>query len=177
MFEVNINKEIFQADEETCFAVDLYLANEMNTHANLKFIQGSAESIPLDDDSQDVVLNVESCHAYGNVDKFLSEVRRVLKKDGYLLLVDFRSVENMELLKKQLERSGLKILQEENISKNVINAMEEEDETKKERIKRLIPAKWQKLFAEFAGVVGSRLHTNLLSGERLYYRFVLQKVD
>ncbi len=155
-------------------AVDL--ANEMNPHSNLKFIQGSAESIPLDDDSKDVVLNVESCHAYGNVDKFLSEVKRVLKKDGYLLLVDFRSVENMELLKKQLERSGLKVLLEENISKNVINAMEEEDETKKERIKRLIPTKWQKLFAEFAGVVGSRLHTNLLSGERLYYRFVLQKV-
>lgn len=58
-------------------AVDL--ANKIHRLPNLKFIQGSAEAIPLPDDSIDVILNVESCHAYGSVDKFLSEVRRVLK--------------------------------------------------------------------------------------------------
>lgn len=156
-------------------AVDL--ANRIHKVPNLQFIQGSAESIPLEDNSIDVVLNVESCHAYGSVDKFLSEVKRVLKPGGYLLLVDFRSVENMELLKSQLGNSGLQLLEEENISQNVVNAMEEEDEVKQARIKRLVPAKWQKLFAEFAGVVGSRLHTNLINGSRLYYRFVLKKAD
>lgn len=154
-------------------AVDL--ANKIHKVPNLQFIQGSAESIPLDDNSIDVVLNVESCHAYGSVDKFLSEVKRVLKPGGYLLLVDFRSVENMDLLKTQLENSGLELLEEENISQNVVNAMEAEDEVKQARIKRLVPDKWQKLFAEFAGVVGSRLHTNLINGTRLYYRFVLKK--
>lgn len=154
-------------------AVDL--ANKIHHVPNLKFIQGSAESIPLGDNTIDVVLNVESCHAYGSVDKFLNEVKRVLKPGGYLLLVDFRSVENMELLRSQLKNSGLKILEEENISKNVVQAMEAEDDVKQKRIKRLVPAKWQKLFAEFAGVVGSRLHTNLISGARLYYRFVLRK--
>ena len=93
-----------------------------------------------------------------------------------MLLVDFRSVENMELLKSQLDKSGLELLEEENISQNVVNAMEAEDDVKQKRIKRLVPAKWQKLFAEFAGVVGSRLHTNLINGSRLYYRFVLRKV-
>lgn len=155
-------------------AVDL--ANKIHKVPNLQFIQGSAESIPLEDNTIDVVLNVESCHAYGSVDKFLSEVKRVLKPGGYLLLVDFRSVENMELLKSQLSKSGLELLEEENISQNVVNAMEAEDEVKQKRIKRLVPAKWQKLFAEFAGVVGSRLHTNLINGSRLYYRFVLRKV-
>ena len=53
--------------------------------------------------------------------------------------------------------------------------MEAEDDVKQERIKKLVPERWQKLFAEFAGVVGSRLHTNLIKGDRLYYRFVLQK--
>lgn len=154
-------------------AVDL--ANKIHKLPNLQFIQGSAESIPLEDNSIDVVLNVESCHAYGSVDNFLSEVKRVLKPGGYLLLVDFRSVENMDLLKKQLANSGLKMLEEENISQNVVNAMEAEDDVKQERIKKLVPERWQKLFAEFAGVVGSRLHTNLIKGDRLYYRFVLQK--
>lgn len=154
-------------------AVDL--AKKLHKVPNLSFIQGSAESIPLPDNSKDIVLNVESCHAYGSVDKFLSEVKRVLKPGGYLLLVDFRSVENMDLLKSQLAKSGLELIEEENISQNVINAMEEEDETKQARIKRLVPAKWQKLFADFAGVVGSKLHTNLKNGTRLYYRFVLRK--
>ncbi|HCM78067.1 MAG TPA: hypothetical protein DIS90_16910 [Cytophagales bacterium] len=154
-------------------AVDL--ANKIHQLPNLQFFQGSAESIPLEDNTIDVVLNVESCHAYGSVDKFLSEVKRVLKPGGYLLLVDFRSVENMNLLKQQLKNSGLKQLEEENISKNVVQAMEAEDDVKKERIKKLVPEKWRKLFGEFAGVVGSKLHTNLINGDRLYYRFVLRK--
>lgn len=157
-------------------AVDL--ANKIHSLPNLKFIQGSAEAIPLDSNSIDVVINVESCHAYGSVEKFLSEVKRVLKPGGYLLLVDFRNeenVENMNTLKNQLQNTGMPILESENITDNVIRSIESEDETKKHRIKTLIPAKWQKLFSEFAGVVGSRFYETLKNGTRQYYRFVLQK--
>src|SRR5690606_26067170 len=142
---------------------------------NLRFIQGSAENIPLADNSVDVVLNVESCHAYGSVDKFLSETRRVLRPGGYLLLVDFRDVQNMDLLRQQLHNSGMNVLEEEDIAPNVVQAMEAEDVVKKERIKKLFPPRWQELFGEFAGVVGSRIHTNLKNKTRLYHRFVLQK--
>src|SRR5690606_12201647 len=115
------------------------------------------------------------CHAYGSVDKFLSEVKRVLKAGGYLLLVDFRDEKNMNLLRRQLQHSGLELLQEEDIAPNVVKAMEAEDDVKRERIKTLFPPKWQKIFGEFAGVVGSRIHQNLKTGARQYYRFVLQK--
>src|SRR5688572_22934700 len=118
-------------------AVDL--ANKLHNLPNLKFIQGSAEDIPLKDNSIDVVINVESCHAYGSVEKFLSEVKRVLKPGGHLLLVDFRNeknVENMGTLKQQLQNTGMEILVEENITENVIKSIEAEDESKKERIKR-----------------------------------------
>jgi ubiquinone/menaquinone biosynthesis C-methylase UbiE len=154
-------------------AVDL--SNKIHPLPNLRFIQGSAESIPLADNSIDVVLNVESCHAYGSVDKFLSEVKRVLKPGGYLLLVDFRDVKNMDLLRSQLRNTGMEWIEEKNIAPNVVRAMEAEDDVKKERIKSLFPEKWQNLFGEFAGVVGSRIHLNLKSGARLYYRFVLRK--
>ncbi len=154
-------------------AVDL--SNKIHVLPNLRFIQGSAEDIPLADNSVDVVLNVESCHAYGSVDKFLSEVRRVLRPGGYLLLVDFRDVQNMELLRRQLHNSGMAMLEEEDIAPNVVKAMEAEDDVKKERIKKLFPPRWQELFGEFAGVVGSRIHTNLKNKTRLYHRFVLQK--
>ncbi|MFM8913118.1 MAG: methyltransferase domain-containing protein [Flammeovirgaceae bacterium] len=156
-------------------AVDL--ANKIHKQSNLKFIQGSAEEIPVESDSMDVVINVESCHCYGSVDKFLSEVKRVLKPNCYLLLVDFRNeVKNMELLQQQIKNSGLKLLQEENISKNVIAAIEAENPAKVKRIEELIPKRWQKLFSDFAGVVGSRFYNTLKDGTRVYYRFVLQKV-
>ena len=154
-------------------AVDL--ANKIHVLPNLRFIKGSAENIPLADNSVDVVLNVESCHAYGSVDKFLAEVLRVLKPGGYLLLVDFRDVKNMDLLRHQLKNSGMQMLQEEDIAPNVVKAMEAEDEMKKERIKTLFPPKWQALFGEFAGVVGSRIHVNLKNKARLYHRFVMRK--
>ncbi len=154
-------------------AVDL--ANKIHPLPNLKFIQGSAESIPLPDNHVDVVLNVESCHAYGSVEKFLSEVKRVLKPGGYLLLVDFRDVNNMDLLRTQLRNCKMEWIEEENIGPNVVQAMEAEDDLKKERIKTLFPPKWQKIFGEFAGVVGSRIHLNLKNKTRLYHRFMLRK--
>lgn len=157
-------------------AVDL--ANKTHVRPNLKFIQGSAESLPLKDNSVDVVINVESCHAYGSVDKFLSEVKRVLKPGGSLLLVDFRNeknVENMATLKQQLRNTGMELVTEENITENVIKSIEAEDASKQEFIRRLIPAKRQKLFAEFAGTVGSQFYLTLKGGTRLYYRFHLKK--
>jgi ubiquinone/menaquinone biosynthesis C-methylase UbiE len=154
-------------------AVDL--ANSLHIAPNLKFIQGSAEAIPFADNSIDVIINVESCHAYGSVENFLKEVKRVLKPGGHLLLVDFRGDHKMGVLKRQLEDTGMELIQTENISSNVIKSIEAEDESKKERIRTLIPARWQKLFSEFAGVVGSRFYLTLKDGSREYYRFVMQK--
>jgi len=154
-------------------AVDL--ANQIHILLNLKFIQGNAESIPVASESMDVVVNVESSHAYGSVEKFLTEVMRVLKPGGHLLIVDFRSDNTISNFKDQLENSNLELLEEEDISKNVINSIELEDESKTARIKALIPSRWQKLFSEFAGVVGSRFYLTLKDGSRSYYRFVLRK--
>lgn len=155
-------------------AVDL--ANRIHVLPNLKFIQGTAENIPMPDNSIDVVINVESCHAYGSVEKFLSEVKRVLKPGGHLLLVDFRNErKNMEILQAQIGQTGMELLEEEDISDNVVRAIEAEDETKRERINRLIPPRWRKLFSEFAGVVDSRFYRTLKERTRLYYRFVLRK--
>ncbi len=154
------------------------LADRIHVAPNLKFIQGSAESIPLPDNSIDVVINVESSHAYGSVCNFLKEVTRVLRPGGYFLIVDFRNqenFENMETLKAQLHETGMQFIKEENITQNVICSIEAEDESKKERIKQLIPARWQTLFGEFAGVVDSKFYQTLKAGSRRYYRFELRK--
>lgn len=151
------------------------LARELHPLPSLTFQQGSAESLPLADASADVILNVESCHAYGSVPKFLREVKRVLKPGGYLLMVDFRYATDFDELKAQLAQSGLTMREEEDITHRVIAAIEAEDETKRARIKALLPSRWQDLFCEFAGVVGSKFHRNLKSRERVYYRWVMQR--
>jgi ubiquinone/menaquinone biosynthesis C-methylase UbiE len=152
------------------------LARKLHARPNLSFVQGSGESLAIADNSIDVVINVESCHSYGDVKRFLSEVARVLKPGGQLLLVDFRnSVENMERFKQELKDSGLALQSEENISANVVAAIESGDESKRKKIESLVPRRYQKLFCDFAGVVGSRFYTTLKDGTRPYYRFVLRK--
>jgi SAM-dependent methyltransferase len=151
------------------------LANKIHQLPNLRFIQGNAEAIPVADDSMDVVINVESCHSYGCVTTFLKEVRRVLKPGGHLLLVDFRKVENIEAFREQLRAAGMEWVEEEDITDNVVRAIEAEDDAKHGRIRELIPRRWQKLFAEFAGVVGSKMHLDFKHGARLYCRYVLRK--
>jgi SAM-dependent methyltransferase len=54
----------------------------------LQFALGHAGAMPLPDHSADVVVNIESAHAYASMGAFLSEVRRVLRPGGLMLLAD-----------------------------------------------------------------------------------------
>lgn len=150
------------------------LANNQHANGNLKFMQGNAEELPFDDENFDVVINVESCHAYGSVPVFLKEVKRILRKGGYFLCTDIRGPEGMALLKEQLLATGMTLLKEEDITRNVVKAIELEDPGKQKRIEEGIPKWFQKTFSEFAGVKESKIHTDLQKRELIYYRFVMQ---
>jgi ubiquinone/menaquinone biosynthesis C-methylase UbiE len=54
----------------------------------LKFVYGHASSLPLDDASADLLINVESSQCYPDLEKFFSEVQRVLRKGGTFVLTD-----------------------------------------------------------------------------------------
>ena len=58
------------------------------SQTHIEFIEGSAELIPLDDMSVDVVLAVNSLHHWYDVPGGLLEVARVLNKTGRLILVE-----------------------------------------------------------------------------------------
>ncbi|HET9745110.1 MAG TPA: class I SAM-dependent methyltransferase, partial [Chitinophagaceae bacterium] len=141
----------------------------------LSFVQGNAEKIPFEQETFDVILNVESCHAYGSVPKFLKEVKRVLRNGGYFLCTDIRSPVGMDTLRNQLLNSGLKLIRESVISSNVVKAIEYEEAIKKKRIEDNVPKWFQNMFKEFAGVKGSEIHTGLKSSGLVYHSFVLIK--
>lgn len=151
------------------------LANEKHSTGGLQFIQGNAENLPFNDAGFDVVINVESCHAYGSVPAFLKEVKRVLRPGGYFLCTDIRSPNGMQTLKNNLLATGMHFSIEEDITNNVINAIELEEEVKQKRISDSIPKWLIKAFKEFAGVKGSKIHKDLQEGSLVYHRFVLQK--
>jgi len=151
------------------------LANERHSTAGLQFVWGNAEKLPFTDESFDVLINVESCHAYGSVPAFLKEVIRVLRPGGYFLCTDMRSPAGMQTLKNNLVSTGMHILAEEDITDNVVHAIELEEEVKQKRISDTIPKWYAKAFREFAGVRGSRIHKDLQNRSLIYHRFVLHK--
>jgi ubiquinone/menaquinone biosynthesis C-methylase UbiE len=71
-----------------------------NRHSisGLEFHEGNALHIPVDDETFDFVINVESCHSYPDVGGFLSEAYRVLRPGGVLFLTDVRHKGVAELL-------------------------------------------------------------------------------
>ena len=54
--------------------------------ANLEFRHGSADSIPLPDASVDVVVSFETLEHHDKHDEMYAEIKRVLRKDGVLII-------------------------------------------------------------------------------------------
>jgi len=138
---------------------------------SLEFVTGNALKLPFPDQSFDVVVNVESSHTYPSMSKFLSEVKRVLKKDGTLLLADFRSHHQIPELKDQIINAGFCIEIEEDITDNVVVALNKSDEIITKRINKSVPRFLHKYFKEFSASQGSYMHNAFSSKEKLYLRY------
>ncbi|MCK4689582.1 MAG: class I SAM-dependent methyltransferase [Candidatus Marinimicrobia bacterium] len=141
----------------------------------LSFVTGDAEFLPFEDNSFDVVINVESSHCYGSMDAFLKQVKRVLRQGGYFLYADFRGKHKIEILHKHLNQSGMTLIKETNITPNVIEALNLDNKRKMVFIQKLIPRLLLKSFQEFAGVKGSKIYEGFRTGRVIYLSFVLQK--
>lgn len=67
-----------------------------NGHENVEFVEGDAEKLPFPDESYDIVSSRIAPHHFPNIKSFVSEVSRVLKKDGQFLLDDNVAPETKE---------------------------------------------------------------------------------
>jgi ubiquinone/menaquinone biosynthesis C-methylase UbiE len=144
--------------------------------ANLAFRQGDAEALPFPDTSFDVVINVESSHCYGHIDQFFAEAARVLRPGGWFLYTDFRGAADMTALHERLAaQPAWSQVAHEDITAAVADAMQADDERKRALIREFIPARFQPLFGEFAGLVGGQMYTGFRAREILYHRFAFRK--
>jgi SAM-dependent methyltransferase len=142
----------------------------------LSFVRGDAESMHLADNTFDIVINVESSLYYPNVERFFEEVVRVLKPGGYFLYTDLRYWEEMDAWRAQLRSTGLQLIKEEDITPNVMRALELDHARRQKLIERYVPKWLRSSFAGFAGVTGAKLAADgPRMGERIYMNFVFQK--
>jgi SAM-dependent methyltransferase len=88
--------------------------------ASTDFRVGNALDIPLDDGSCDAVINVESSHSYGNLPKFLGEVRRICRSGGWFLHTDFLSPEDWDYMRMRLKALDFSTESDRDITANVL---------------------------------------------------------
>lgn len=61
-------------------------ANQNYASSQLRFLQGMAQQLPVDDGSIDVVVSFETIEHFSEHEEFMSEIRRVLKPAGLLVI-------------------------------------------------------------------------------------------
>lgn len=143
---------------------------------HLAFAVGDAEHLPFADASFDAVVNVESSHCYGHIDRFFAEAARVLRPGGWFLYTDFRAATDVPAWHAALAaQAGWEQVAHEDITAAVANAMQADDERKRRLIAEFIPPRLQPLFGEFAGLVGGQMYEGFRSRKILYHRFAFRK--
>lgn len=150
-------------------------SNKFHQCPNLCFITGDAQNLPLKDNSCDVLLNVESSHRYSSIITFFNEVHRVLRPGGYFLFTDFRDGHKWPDLLAQLNKSGLTVIEERDISSNILHSLELDTERRASLVNRYAPKILQKLILNFTGSKGTSTYNYFLTGKFVYRSLKIQK--
>ena len=143
----------------------------------LRFVRGDALNLPFPEGSFDVVLNVEASHCYPDFPKFLDEVARVLRPGGVFCHADLRYPgQTEEWVRALSSHPQLRLERMRLINPEVIRGMELNTPRYEAMVRRAFPGFLHRLTLDFAGVKGSRIHRDAVSGELSYRSFVLRRM-
>ncbi|MFW6140251.1 MAG: class I SAM-dependent methyltransferase [Acidobacteriota bacterium] len=151
--------------------------NQRYRTKGLFFKTADALSLPFQNESFDVVINVESSHCYNSMNVFLNQVMRVLRAGGYFLYADFRASDKVNHLRQSIQDAGFLLIKETDITDNVYRSLTFDSDKKMALINDTIHKPFVKLFCEFAAIKGTRTYEKFRSRKLRYLSFVLQKKE
>lgn len=132
----------------------------------LAFRIGDAEALPLPDASFDVVVNIESSHCCGRIDRFVAEVARVLRPGGRFTWADMRSPGMLPDFERAFAHPDLEPVAAAELNAGVLAALDAMEAAKAREIARFAPLR--PILREFAGMQGSMLRRALERRQALY---------
>ncbi|MCI0612660.1 methyltransferase domain-containing protein [bacterium] len=146
-----------------------------NASQGLQFLNAEASDLPFHSETFDAVINIESSHGYQNEDKFLRNVARVLKPDGYFLFADFRLRNKVYDLLERIGDTGLRIIMEKDITENVLHALRLDSPIITALIRKNFPAVVRPVMFSSAAVVGTSKFLLFSAGIMRYVHLVAKK--
>lgn len=147
--------------------------NKHYQEPNLSFVKGRAERLPIESQSVDVVVNIESARCYSDLSLFFNEVKRVLRPDGHFMFADMVEDNEVEELKQNLHKSGFKILKHNDITDNIVKALDIDTQRRQKLIDRHVPKFLRNSFYQFAGTKGSERYNAFKTRKFRYCSFAL----
>ncbi|WP_158617425.1 class I SAM-dependent methyltransferase [Legionella sp. km772] len=100
--------------------------NNFSMENKVDFIQGDAEHLPLENESFDLITNIESSHLYPNLELFFHEVCRVLIPGGFFCYTDIELKNKLqsERLDNFLKsRNDIRVVLKQDLTKLVQNSI------------------------------------------------------
>lgn len=93
--------------------------------ARIEFRVGSAENLPVNDDTADYVLSFDSIDHWLDIDKGLEEIKRIMQSNGMFVIVKDKSVpgakQSIENLITKLLSTGFNLIKKQEISHEEVN--------------------------------------------------------
>ncbi len=151
------------------------LCNKSYNLDNLNFLVGDSAKLPFEDNSVDVILNIESSHCYPSIPDFISEVCRVLKPDGHFLYCDLVIDSDLDDHLNKLKNKNLLDINYIDITENIIRASELMTDDRNNIINKVNSNFLRKVLKSFASVKGSKIYKSFVDRHYRYISLVTQK--
>lgn len=146
-----------------------------NQNPHIEWKQGSADQLPIPNESADVVINIESSHLYPSMDRFIGEVRRILRPHGYMAFADLRPHSQVGALEKCFRDSGFRIITRSDITPQVLASLTLISDRRKAHITATYPKILRQAAQEMSAVKGTPIYNSFINSQQKYLCYLLQK--
>lgn len=137
-----------------------------NRYEQAYYCIGDAEQLPVQTESCDIVLNIESSHLYPHIELFFAETYRVLKPGGLFLYADIMSASDVPRYEDQWKRLGFRTAMIRDITGNVLQSGDDALGSRLHALEGSFEGEgrvWEWLEAP-----GTQNHTDMVTGRRVF---------